>query len=52
MKSLPNALYRPTKGFAQGDTPKEYYKTLSKAKIAPAPAGAVVVDSFRFLAFF
>ena len=48
MQTLPNALYKPTKGFAQGDTPKEYYKTLSKAKIAPAPAGAVVVDSFRF----
>lgn len=48
IKSLPNTVYKPTKGFAQGDTPKEYYKALSKARIAPAPAGAVVIDSFRF----
>lgn len=48
MPSLPNALYKPTEGFAQGDTPEDYYKTLSRARIAPAPAGAVVIDSFRF----
>lgn len=48
MPSLPNSLYRPTTGFAQGDTPKDYYATMSKAKIAPCPAGALVVDTFRF----
>jgi len=46
--SLQNALYKPTEGFAQGDTPKDYYKNLSMAKIAPCPAGAQVVDTFRF----
>jgi hypothetical protein len=48
MPSLQNALYKPTEGFAQGDTPKDYYKNLSMAKIAPCPAGAQVVDTFRF----
>ena len=48
MPNLPNALYKPTEGFAQGEQPKEYYRTLSKAKVAPAPAGAQVIDTFRF----
>jgi hypothetical protein len=48
MPGLPNSLYKPTPGFAQGDTPKDYYATMSKAKIAPCPAGAQVVDTFRF----
>jgi hypothetical protein len=48
MPSLQNALYKPTAGFAQGDTPKDYYKNLSAARIAPCPAGAQVVDTFRF----
>ena len=48
ISSLQNALYKPTEGFAQGDTPKDYYKNLSMAKIAPCPAGAQVVDTFRF----
>jgi hypothetical protein len=48
MPSLQNALYKPTAGFAQGDTPKDYYKNLSMARIAPCPAGAQVVDTFRF----
>jgi hypothetical protein len=48
MPSLPNALYKPTEGFAQGEQPKDYYRTLSKTKIAPAPAGAQVIDTFRF----
>jgi hypothetical protein len=48
MPSLQNALYKPTGGFAQGDTPKDYYKNLSITKIAPCPAGAQVVDTFRF----
>jgi hypothetical protein len=48
MPNLPNALYKPTKGFAQGEQPKDYYRTLSKARVAPAPAGAQVIDTFRF----
>lgn len=48
IKDMPNTLYKPTKGFAQGDGPKDYYSFLSKARIAPAPAGVAVIDSFRF----
>jgi hypothetical protein len=48
MPTLPNALYKPTEGFAQGEQPKDYYRTLSKARVAPAPAGAQVIDTFRF----
>jgi hypothetical protein len=48
MPTLPNALFKPTAGFAQGDKPVDYYKTLATAKIVPAPSGAVVIDSFRF----
>ena len=48
MQSMPNALLRPTAGFAQGDKPKDYYRMLASTRIAPAPSGAVVIDSFRF----
>ena len=48
MQNLPNALYKPTEGFAQGEQPKDYYKSMSSAKIAPCPAGAQVIDTFRF----
>jgi hypothetical protein len=48
IKDMPNALFKPTEGFAQGDKPLDYYRTLASAKIAPAPSGAVVIDSFRF----
>jgi hypothetical protein len=48
MQNMPNALFKPTGGFAQGDKPIDYYRTLASAKIAPAPSGAVVIDSFRF----
>jgi hypothetical protein len=48
MSTLPNALFRPTAGFAQGDKPIDYYRILASCKIAPAPSGAVVIDSFRF----
>jgi hypothetical protein len=48
MKTLSNALFKPTKGFAQGDHPKDYYANLASAKIAPSPSGAVVIESFRF----
>jgi hypothetical protein len=48
MPRMKNALYCPTEGFAQGDPPKEYYHKLASAKVAPAPSGAQVIDSFRF----
>jgi hypothetical protein len=48
MQSMPEAVFKPTGGFAQGDSPKDYYKALSSARIAPAPSGAIVIDSFRF----
>jgi hypothetical protein len=48
LPSLPNTLYTLTKGFAQGGEPKDYYKALSSSKIAPAPAGAATIDTFRF----
>jgi hypothetical protein len=47
IKDMPNALFKPTQGFAQGDKPLDYYRTLASARIAPAPSGAVVIDSFR-----
>jgi hypothetical protein len=48
LPTLPNALFTLTAGFAQGGEPKDYYKALASAKIAPAPAGAATVDTFRF----
>lgn len=48
IEQVDGAVFNLTEGFAQGYTPKEYYELMSKSKIAPAPAGAVVVDSFRF----
>lgn len=36
-----------TAGFAQGDTPEDYYKALCSAKVVPSPAGAVCPDAFR-----
>lgn len=36
-----------TEGFTQGFEPKEYFNLMSRAKIAPAPSGAVIPDSFR-----
>jgi hypothetical protein len=48
LPNLPNTLYTLTAGFAQGGEPRDYYKALASAKIAPAPAGAVTIDSFRF----
>ena len=43
IQNMPNALFKPTAGFAQGDKPVDYYRTLASAKIAPAPAGAATV---------
>lgn len=48
IQTMPNALFKPTAGFAQGDKPIDYYRTLASAKVAPVPSGAVVIDSFRF----
>jgi hypothetical protein len=48
MPKLKNSLYGPTKGFSQGDKPKDYYAKLASAKIAPCPSGAAVIDTFRF----
>jgi len=48
MPRLKNSLYGPTKGFSQGDKPKDYYAKLASAKIAPCPSGAAVIDTFRF----
>lgn len=36
-----------SQGFTQGVEPKEYYKKLASAKIAPAPSGVITPDSFR-----
>ena len=48
IQTMPNALFKPTAGFAQGDKPIDYYRTLPSAKVAPVPSGAIVIDSFRF----
>ena len=48
LPDLPGAVYRLTEGFTQGETPRDYYKLLSSAKIAPAPAGVASIDTFRF----
>ena len=48
LPGVPNALYGLTKGFTQGETPKDYYKLLASAKFSPAPAGNATIDSFRF----
>ena len=48
IQTMPNALFKPTAGFAQGDKPIDYYRTLASAKVAPVPSGAIVIDSFRF----
>jgi hypothetical protein len=48
MLDIPDALFKPTEGFAQGDHPIDYYRILASAKIAPSPSGAVVIESFRF----
>lgn len=36
-----------TSGFAQGDTPEDYYKFLASCKVVPSPAGNVSPDAFR-----
>ena len=48
IQSMPNTLFKPTAGFAQGDQPIDYYHNLASARIAPSPSGAVTIDTFRF----
>lgn len=48
LKKMPDAVCNPTKAFSLGYEPKEYYSIMSKARICPAPAGNVVIDTFRF----
>jgi len=48
MPAMKNAVYKPTEGFAQGEPPSEYYKTMAASKVVPAPSGAAVIDNFRF----
>lgn len=38
---------KPSKGFTQGISPLDYTMAMTGAKIAPAPSGAVIPDSFR-----
>jgi len=40
-------LANATTSFTAGASPKEYYLHMTQAKIAPAPSGAVIPDSFR-----
>jgi hypothetical protein len=48
IQTMPNTLYKPTAGFAQGDQPIDYYQNLASGRLAPAPSGAVTIDTFRF----
>jgi hypothetical protein len=48
LPSIPNAVYKLTEGFTQGDTPDIYYSNMSRSKFVPCPSGVVVLDSFRF----
>jgi hypothetical protein len=48
LPKVKSAKYGLTAGFTQGETPKDYYNLLSSARFAPAPAGNVTIDSFRF----
>ena len=38
---------RYSQGFTQGIAHKDYYDLLSRTRVAPAPSGAVIPDSFR-----
>lgn len=48
LEGLRGSRVERTAGFTQGMDPAEYMRCMAKAKVAPAPAGAVSVDSFRF----
>jgi len=47
LSTLKGGYLQTTGGFSQGLDRKEYLTFLARAKAAPAPAGAVAVDSFR-----
>ena len=42
-----NCVVNPTRSFTAGYDHETYYRHMSSAKIVPAPAGAVIPDSFR-----
>lgn len=42
-----NTLVNRTRGFTQGVSHEVYYKDMARSKVAPAPSGAVIPDSFR-----
>ena len=48
MNNVPNVLCNATPGFTQGYPIGEYYHKMHESKIAPSPAGAITIDSFRF----
>lgn len=48
LEHVPHSRVEPTAGFTQGMDPAEYVDCMSKARVAPAPSGAVSPDSFRF----
>ena len=48
LSKMPDSMFNATPAFSLGYPLKEYYSLLSKSRIAPAPAGNVVIDSFRF----
>jgi hypothetical protein len=48
MPNISNSFYNPTKGFAEGLKPENYYDKMFISKIVPCPSGAEVIDSFRF----
>jgi len=47
LEDYPGSIMNKTGGFTQGVTPEIYYKYMSRAKVVPSPAGAVIPDSFR-----
>lgn len=47
LKDYPEAVMNKTEGFTQGVTPEQYYSFMTRAKVVPSPAGAVIPDSFR-----
>lgn len=47
LEGLRDSRVHRTAGFTQGMDPAEYIRCMAKAKVAPAPSGAVSPDSFR-----
>jgi len=48
LPTIDNCVFNLTDGFMKGYEPKKYYEKFIKGRIAPAPAGNVTIDSFRF----